>query len=996
MRKIYLVPAFLCACLSSKAQVSVTATGGIPGPTTYTSLKLAFDALNIGTHTGVVNISITGNTTEPGSAVLASSGTGAASYTAVNIRPATGVAANITGDVAAPLIDLDGADNINIDGQNSDGTSLTITNVNGGASGVATVRLFNDAMNNTIQRTTLQGSGGGAASGTIMFGTGMVTGNDNNTISNCIITDAPGGLPVNGIVSTGTAVATQENSNNTISGNQVSNYFSPALSSTGITVGAGNTDWTIINNKFFQTAARAVTTANLFHRVVFVSSGSNHTINGNTIGFAGNTATGAYTITGAFSTRFVGIELAHAATGNATVQNNTIAGIVFGTSSNVGSATVPAGIWCAINITSGITNAGTVNITGNTIGSTSSTGSVVVTPSGSGPWMVAITCASTGTVNIAGNVFGGIELTPTAALSGTFMAIQTQGAAGNVTVTNNIIGNTLPLSIKVGTLGTTTGSGIIRAIFNTNAGTVNITRNTIRNLAHLSSSSLGLFRAVECQQGTANVSANNISNISTAGTATSVSTPGGAGILFTSALTGCVIDSNTIYNLGATATTAVSGPAICGIWTGSSNGLTISRNRIYGLTNAGTSTSATLPPIAVGIVAPSANVANPLTIVNNMIALGSGQTTNTVFTGIWHSANNAYSARIYNNSVTIEGIASSGAQPSFCYHRGDFSASFVNPSVDVKNNIFTNKRTGGGKHFAIANSYGSLSSSTTGWASDYNVLNGGAAATTGYWSGDQNFTDWKISSGSGDNNSLSGVTIIYADSSQNLHLTNIADTVVDGKGTPLATVLVDYDLDPRHATTPDMGADEFIRSSLPVKMEYFTGKKQGSNNLLGWKAMTTTASVLFTIERSGDGRRFTTLESMNATRLRCEQPFAFIDASPLPGTNYYRLKMTEADGQVYYSYIIAIVNKSSGFELVGITPTVVSRSAVVSISSAEAMLLELALTNTSGQLVQKQQVQLVAGSNIVTLNTTRLPVGAYQLVGYAGGIQTGAVRFVKQ
>ena len=61
----------------SFAQVSVTATAGTTGPTAYTTLKGAFDAVNAGTHQGVITIAITGNTTETATAALNASGSGA-------------------------------------------------------------------------------------------------------------------------------------------------------------------------------------------------------------------------------------------------------------------------------------------------------------------------------------------------------------------------------------------------------------------------------------------------------------------------------------------------------------------------------------------------------------------------------------------------------------------------------------------------------------------------------------------------------------------------------------------------------------------------------------------------------------------------------------------------------------------------------------------------------------------------------------------------------
>ncbi|MFN5441522.1 MAG: hypothetical protein ACK5AR_06690, partial [Flavobacteriia bacterium] len=51
-----------------QAQVAVTATAGT-ATGTYTTVSAAFAAINAGTHQGVINITISANTTEPAAVV---------------------------------------------------------------------------------------------------------------------------------------------------------------------------------------------------------------------------------------------------------------------------------------------------------------------------------------------------------------------------------------------------------------------------------------------------------------------------------------------------------------------------------------------------------------------------------------------------------------------------------------------------------------------------------------------------------------------------------------------------------------------------------------------------------------------------------------------------------------------------------------------------------------------------------------------------------------
>ena len=112
------------------AQVSLTATVGTTSGT-FTTLKGAFDAINLGTHKGVIVISITANTTEGTTpATLNSSGAGSASYSSINIRP-TNDGLSISGNPVTGfgVIQLKGADNVTIDGDNpnSNGTNRNLT-----------------------------------------------------------------------------------------------------------------------------------------------------------------------------------------------------------------------------------------------------------------------------------------------------------------------------------------------------------------------------------------------------------------------------------------------------------------------------------------------------------------------------------------------------------------------------------------------------------------------------------------------------------------------------------------------------------------------------------------------------------------------------------------------------------------------------------------------------------------------------------------------------
>lgn len=802
--------------LSAGASASVTVN---PGGGSYATLQGAFDAINAGTHQGVISISVVSDTTETATAVLNASGNGAASYSSITIQPSGGAARTISGSVAGPLIDLNGATNVTIDGLNSGGNSLTISNSD--ASTLAsTVRFINDASANTIMRSTLLGSTTGL--GVVNFGTVSTAGNNGNTISQCSIGPAGTNYPLNGIYS---VAPTGANSGNTITANSIYNYFNVNASTAGIYLGTGNTGWTISGNSLYQTFANTHTTANI-HYGIDILSGSGYTLTGNYVGGSAPSAGGTpYTINDNIATRFVGISLAAGTSPVSSIQGNKISNISLTTSSG---ATTGDGVLCGISVPSGSANVGTS--AGNTIGAATGTDSIRVTSTTTQALITGINSASTGTLNISNNTIGALTSSGiTAAVAGSINGIKISAATSLLTISGNTIGNATPNNLRGGTSGLTTGSsGVAGIFFSTNpAGSATITGNTIQNLSSFGTGAAGYVRGIQTVAAIGslsvfNITGNTISSLVTNSALTSISNgQGGAVGICLSSGSGSTVSGNTISGISNT-NTGTNASFVAGITHANAANTDIYGNRIYNLGNAGASTSSTGPSEIAGIIIRSGTTA--VTVLNNMISLGSGISTNAAIIGIQGNHGSAPDPvdQIYFNTINIEGTVSAGAQPSIGFYRGDFSASVRAQAVDFRNNIITNTRTGGtGKHYAIANNLGAASTSATGWAagaSDYNVLNA-AAETVGFWSGDQIFSGWKTASQS-DANSYSGISVTYVNTaSGDLHLNfGTTPTSIESGGITIAGINSDFDLQLRPgpegsvhggAFAPDIGADEF-------------------------------------------------------------------------------------------------------------------------------------------------------------------------------------------
>ena len=187
----FVIGMYMLSITALSAQVSVTATAGTVGPTSYTTLKGAFDAINAGTHQGVVAISLSGNTTETASAVLNSGVVAPAAYTSVSVKATVPV--TVSGSIVGAVIKLNGADNVTIDGRIAgSGRNITVQNTSTSAATAAvwlsSVAVGNGCVNNTIRNLELLTGIDPTASSNSTFGI-IMCGASISTTSNGIDND---------------------------------------------------------------------------------------------------------------------------------------------------------------------------------------------------------------------------------------------------------------------------------------------------------------------------------------------------------------------------------------------------------------------------------------------------------------------------------------------------------------------------------------------------------------------------------------------------------------------------------------------------------------------------------------------------------------------------------------------------------------------------------------------------------------------------------------
>ncbi len=880
---------------SGFSQISGTKTVG--AGEFYGTLTAAFADIQTQTLNGNITLQLTSNydaTLEPGFPINAPS-SASIGVNLVSVYP-TASGLSIFGNSTTGILNLSGTNNITIDGRvNATGTTRDLVIYNNDITTGYTVQFANNAVSNTLNYCSVRGgatvASGVSTSGVILFSTATSTGNSNNTISNCDIRDAGNGFPQIAINSIGTAAF--PNANNTITNNNIVNFFHATLASRGIDLGVGNTGWSIIGNNFFQNSTRTSTaTATATQTGINISStaGSGYTITDNYIG--GNTinAGGAWTVAGAGLYRFFGMNIVAASSPASNIQNNVIKN--FNISTNVNANPVFAGIL----VQNGSFNIGTVF--GNTIGLPTGTGSVTITMGGSaatvttalqafGIWMTGTVAAST--YNVSNNLIGSFTLdaaTINHAL-GFEGIIASAGSATAINITNNTVGSTVTAnSINSPTLSVT-GAQLLRGIDVQNTitgGNINvaINGNIVANmnqnstLYSVSTGGTGAnIRGIVCSpaaaSGTVTVNSNQVYNISGAGaTAPSFSSQGSeAGIvMFATGTNNITIQDNEIHDISGTNNGATY-YAVAGIVGSNATSARFLRNKIYNLSNASTINSSTTPPIAAGFWFGASG--GDYTYVNNMVTLGTGQTTNTMFCGFISSGNSGATRYLFYNTFKITGSAAAGALPSWGILRTaslavafGAAASAGGSAINIKNNFIDNDRNGGtGKHYALGNI---SASGSTGWgstASNFNILNSTSPSAMAGW-GVNPGTDYTLATfrtlTGGDASSLTGVAATFYDAANgDLHINmGVTGNQIESTGTPIVTptfpvaYTTDYDNQVRPGgggvtngggTFPDIGADEFDGKILDITAPTISYTPLNNTSLTGGETLNGFATI---------------------------------------------------------------------------------------------------------------------------------------------------------
>jgi hypothetical protein len=165
---------------------------------------------------------------------------------------------------------------------------------------------------------------------------------------------------------------------------------------------------------------------------------------------------------------------------------------------------------------------------------------------------------------------------------------------------------------------------------------------------------------------------------------------------------------------------------------------------------------------------------------------------------------------------------------------------------------------------------------------------------------------------------------------------------------------------------------------LPVKFTAFTAALDGAKVKLTWNIATEDNVSGYVIERSANGKEFSSIASLKAAQLNT---YSAIDEQPIKGANFYRIKAVDNDGRSTYTSVIKISTSNTKAE-VSINPNpIAGRSFMLNLNNFSNDTYTLTVLNEGGQKVYTQSLGRVNGSSNTSINLPQtVKAGMYHVV----------------
>lgn len=184
-------------------------------------------------------------------------------------------------------------------------------------------------------------------------------------------------------------------------------------------------------------------------------------------------------------------------------------------------------------------------------------------------------------------------------------------------------------------------------------------------------------------------------------------------------------------------------------------------------------------------------------------------------------------------------------------------------------------------------------------------------------------------------------------------------------------------------------------TSAGSKMVEFRGESTKAKKImLRWK-LNNTGNFRYNIEKSRDGENFAQVDTRDMTN-GDNGEFAWVDSYP-KWINCYRLKMTDENGNTFYSKVLVIQTFKTGqVSLVAATPDLTLNDINIDVELKERAVVTMNILDKGGAIVMQQKQTAEQGTNQFRIKGSNgLQAGDYYLNVIINGEDRMMVHLIK-
>lgn len=190
----------------------------------------------------------------------------------------------------------------------------------------------------------------------------------------------------------------------------------------------------------------------------------------------------------------------------------------------------------------------------------------------------------------------------------------------------------------------------------------------------------------------------------------------------------------------------------------------------------------------------------------------------------------------------------------------------------------------------------------------------------------------------------------------------------------------------------------FIPNSilLSVNLVSFQGNQNRNDITLNWVVDKNETADRFEVEKSTDGKDFTTAGSVFSSEKAGQENYIFSEKTPITGKIIYRLKIFDKNGKSGYSKILVFESSSFTNNPFKIINNPVQDRLTVSFQSDSNQPAYLKVIDMTGRVVQQQTISINKGSNIISFSLSSTFNKGIYIVDLFDGTKHYTSKFVKQ